>query len=89
MSAATTPPASRAASILSVPQPLRKASFANLARFFGLGGAFASVADDVAHDNEHDGEDACEEADAEEEEEVDEESLMWDAQVRPLRHWCL
>jgi hypothetical protein len=81
MSETTDPPdnsTSRAASILSVPQPLRKASFANLARFFGIGGAFANVADE--HDTEQDGEDAGE-GDPEEEE-VDEESLMWDAQVR-------
>jgi len=68
---------------LSIPQPLRKASFANLARFFGIGGAFANVAHDhdAEHDTEQEGEDGGEEADAEEDE-VDEESLMWDAQVR-------
>jgi hypothetical protein len=58
---------------LVTPAPGRKASFANLARFFGIGGTFASSKLDE-HESEHE-----EEAEVEE---VDEESLMWDAQVR-------
>jgi hypothetical protein len=56
----------------------RKASFANLAKFFGLGGSIS------AHDapgNVHQVEVDDEEDDQDGEMEIDEESLMWDAQV--------
>lgn len=72
-----TSPRGSISSQLTTPIPVRKASFANLARFFGIGGTFAETKVDE-HESEHDEE--CDgEADVEE---VDEESLMWDAQVR-------
>ena len=76
MSASASPRAS-ISSTLTAPAPGRKASFANLARFFGIGGTFADAKVEE-HDSEHD-----DEGDGEAEtEDADEESLMWDAQVR-------
>lgn len=72
----TTSPRAFISSHLSSPIPLRQASFANLARFFGIGGSFAETKVDE-HESEHE-----KECDGEvEAEETDEESLMWDAQV--------
>lgn len=65
---------------LPLPTPVRKASFANLARFFGLGSGLTDAEIEKQHDSAE--EDAEEGGVAEENEnDVDEETLMWDAQV--------